>query len=101
MLLIIILMIALLLLLPRTAFAKGGGKGGGKSAPKISAPPAAPEPEPLPDTTAQEPESAAVRDAEAKKARRRKGAAGTVLTSPLGDSTLTSSGSPTLLGRMG
>ena len=56
--------------------------GGGKSVPE---PPAPPEPEALPTPeSVQEPEAAAVRDEEARKLRRRTGASGTILTSPLG-----------------
>ncbi len=56
--------------------------GGGKSTPE---PPAPPEPDPMPTPEQEsEPVSKAVRDDEARKLRQRRGAAGTILTSPLG-----------------
>lgn len=76
----------------------GGGKSGGGS--KAPAPAPAPVAEPVPNLTQQDPETKAVRDAEMKKIRRRRGAAGTVLTTPLGGGAV-SAGGPTLLGRMG
>ncbi|MCP4127762.1 MAG: hypothetical protein GY753_11945 [Gammaproteobacteria bacterium] len=56
--------------------------GGGKSTPT---PPAPPEAEELPTPeSSQEPVAKAIRDEEARKLRERRGAAGTILTSPLG-----------------
>ena len=79
----------------------GGGGIGSKSVPKAPKAPAAPEPEPVPDLTAQDPETKAIRDEERKKLQNRRGAGGTVLTSPLGVVDGASAGGSSLLGRIG
>ena len=56
--------------------------GGGKQTPEPAAPPT-PEPTPTPEQVS-EPLSKSIRDEEARRLRQRRGAAGTILTSPLG-----------------
>lgn len=69
--------------------------------------PSAPSYDPIPARESEaEPESAAVRDAERRKLRARRGLSGTLLTSPLGVNGLTAgasgaSGTAGLLGRNG
>jgi len=55
---------------------------GGKGAPNVPAP-VKPDPIPTPEQEG-EPESDRIRNDEARKLRRRRGMAGTILTSPLG-----------------
>ena len=78
------------------AFAGGGG--GGKSAPKAPPPPAPVAPEPIPDTRKTEIKAKSARDAELEQLRRRRGLAGTVLTSPNGSLGSVSSRGVSVLG---
>ncbi len=55
---------------------------GGKTTPEV-APPPEPDPIPTPEQSS-EPVAQAVRDSEARELRKRRGAAGTILTDPLG-----------------
>lgn len=92
-------MLCLVLLLPVVPTLCGGGGGIGKSATKTPEIPAV-EPTPTPEEAA-DPEAASVRDAEARKLRQRRGAAGTVLTSPLGTIGQPQTIASTILGGLG